>query len=96
MVENNLNDDVIKIFIESRLVKYEGFNLEQDYIGRSFNRCDVVFRLNERNLELVSIEENKVLKEVSIVDMEAKECIAFAKQAYIVFHQAICEIEKNH
>ncbi|UUM28382.1 hypothetical protein NQU59_04460 [Acinetobacter colistiniresistens] len=96
MVENNLNDEVIKIFIESRLVKYECFKQVQDYIGRSFNRCDVVFRLNERNLELVSVEENKVLQEVPIVDMEAKESIAFAKQAYMVFHQAICEIKKNH
>lgn len=96
MVENNLNDEVIKIFIESRLVKYENFNLVQGSIGRSFNRYDVVFRLNERHLELVAIEENKVLQEVPIVDMEAKECIAFAKQAYMVFHQAICEIKKNH
>ncbi|MEQ1310719.1 hypothetical protein [Acinetobacter sp. XH1639] len=96
MVENNLNDEVIKIFIESRLVKYENFNLVQGSIGRSFNRYDVVFRLNERHLELVSIEENKVLEKVQIVDMEASECIAFAKQAYMVFHQTICEIKKSH
>ena len=78
------------------MVKYENFNLVQGPIGRSFNRGNVVFRLNERNLELVSVEENKVLQEVPILDMKAKECIAFAKQAYMVFYQAICEIKKNH
>lgn len=78
------------------MVKYENFNLVQGSIGRSFNRGNVVFRLNERNLELVSVEENKVLQEVPILDMKAKECIAFAKQAYMVFYQAICEIKKNH
>jgi hypothetical protein len=96
MAEDNLNDEVIKIFIESLLVKHEGFTLMKHAIERSFNGYSIGFRLNVRQLELFTIDDNKVLERVQIVDMAASECITFAKQAYMILHRVICEIEKNH
>lgn len=96
MNEDNLNDEVIKIFIESWLVKYENFTLVQQSLEKSFNDYKVVFRLRGRQLELFSLNECKVLESIPISDIDADKCIAFAKQAYIAFHRAICEIKKNH
>ena len=96
MVEDNLNDEMIKIFIESWLVKYENFTLMQHSIEKSFNGFKVGFRLNSRELELFVIDDHKVLEKVQIVDMKEDKCIAFAMKAYLVFHKTICEIKKNH
>ncbi|MGG2096813.1 MULTISPECIES: hypothetical protein [Acinetobacter] len=96
MTEDNLNDEVIKIFIESWLVKYENFTLVQQSLEKSFNDYKIVFRLRGRQLELCSINEAKVLKIVQIPDVDTDKCIAFAMEAYLVFHQVICDIKKNH
>ncbi|MDR7016083.1 hypothetical protein [Acinetobacter sp. 3657] len=96
MIEDNLNDEVIKIFIESWLVKYDNFTLMQHFVEKSFNGYKVVFRLNGRQLELFAIDDHKVLERVQIVDVDTNKCIAFAMKAYLVFHKAICEIKKNH
>ncbi|ENU33384.1 hypothetical protein [Acinetobacter parvus] len=66
MIEDNLNDEVIKIFIESWLVKYENFILIQHSLEKSFNGYRVIFRLNGHQLELFSIDDHKVLEKVQI------------------------------
>lgn len=96
MVEDNLNDEVIKIFIESWLVKYENFTLIQNSVEKSFNGCRIAFRLNDRQLELYTVDDNKVLERVQIVDVDTNKCVAFAMDAYLVFHKTICEIKKSH
>lgn len=96
MMDNSLNDEIIKIFIESWLVKYENFTLIQHSVEKSFNGYKVVFRLNDRQLELFAIDDHKVLERVQIVDVNTNKCIAFAMEAYLVFHKTICEIKKNH
>lgn len=96
MAESNLNDEVIKIFIESWLVKYENFVVMQHSIEKSFNGFKIGFRLNCRVLELFAIDDYQVLEKVQIVDMKEDKCIAFATKAYLVFHNTICEIKKNH
>ncbi|GEM_PF-5655532 len=96
MVEDNLNDEVIKIFIESWLVKYENFTLIQHPVEKSFNGYRVAFSLNDKQLELYTFDDHKVLERVQIVDVDTTKCIAFAMEAYLVFHKKICEIKKNH
>lgn len=96
MIEDNLNDEVIKIFIESWLVKYENFILKQCFVEKSFSGYRVAFRLNDRQLQLYSIDDHKVLERVQIVDVDTNKCIAFAMEAYLIFHKAICEIKKSH
>lgn len=96
MIEGNLNDEVIKIFIESWLVKYENFILKQHFVEKSFNDYRVAFRLNDRQLELYAIDDHKVLEKVQILDMDTNKCIAFAMEAYLVFHKTICELKKSH
>jgi len=96
MTEYNLNDEVIKIFIESWLAKYEGFILIEHVLEKSFNSYRVAFRLKDRQLELYAIDDNKVLERVQIVDVDTNKCVAFAMEAYLVFHKSICGIKKNH
>ncbi|KXZ62331.1 hypothetical protein [Acinetobacter venetianus] len=96
MNEDNLNDEVIKIFIESWLVKYENFTLVQQSLEKSFHDYKVVFRLRGRQLELFSLNECKVLESIPISDIDADKCIAFAMEAYLVFHKTIGEITKSH
>lgn len=96
MTEYNLNDEVIKIFIESWLAKYEGFILIEHVLEKSFNSYRVAFRLNDRQLELYAIDDNKVLERVQIVDVDANKCVAFATKAYLIFHKTIGEITKSH
>lgn len=96
MVQDNLNDEVIKIFIESWLVKYENFVLTNYSLEKSFNGYKVAFRLKDRQLELFTIDEYKLLERVQIIDVETSKCLAFAIEAYLVFHKTICEIKKSH
>lgn len=96
MVEGNLNDEVIKIFIESWLVKYENFILKQHFVEKSFNDYRVAFRVNDRQLELYAIDDHKVIEKVQILDIDTNKCIAFAMEAYLVFHKTICELKKSH
>lgn len=67
-----LNDEIIKTFIESKLVEYDGFVLIGNHLEKSFNGFDVIFEAKDKQLLLYSISNGKILKSLSLVDMACK------------------------
>lgn len=91
-----LNDEIIKIFIESKLVECDGFTLVGSYLEKSYNGYIVVFKAENRQLLLHSTNDNKDLKSINLVDMKACKCIEFSIQSYNTFKECLSEIKKNH
>ena len=81
-----LNEEIIKIFIESWLVKCQSFLLFDDQVEKRTDGNRILFQLLNSKLELkdmlmISIEIPK--------DMNSKECILFAKNSYLEITQVI-------
>lgn len=91
----SLNKEVIKIFIEGWLVKYHGFSIINDRVGKDKEGFNLLFQLDGSILELRDVYQEKVLVSIEIPeDLDAKDCIAFAMRFYIQVAK-FCEKEKH-
>ena len=81
-----LNNEVIKIFIEGWLVKQDRFCL----VDRQVKRGDVVFDLTDNILVLKNIRSEKQFIAITIpYDLQPRDCIAFAVKSYYEISQVI-------
>lgn len=91
-----LNDEIIKIFIESKLVEHDGFVLVGNHLENSFNGFEVIFEARGRQLLLYSKRDSELLRSISLVDMEPYNCIEFSMKSYYSFKECLSEVKKNH
>jgi hypothetical protein len=81
-----LNNEVIKIFIEGWLVKQDRFYLVNEQVKRG----DVVFDLKGNILVLKNIKSEKQFITITIpYDLQPSDCIAFAMKSYCRISQVI-------
>lgn len=86
----NLNEDVIKIFIEGWLVRYHGFSLVENQVMKNSDRFKFVFQLFNSKLELKDLLQDRVVIAIEIPDeMNSKECMSFAMESYLRVSQII-------
>lgn len=81
-----LNHEVIKIFIESKLVRQYGFALIDDELKKR----QIVFRLNDSILTLSETKNGRKLISISIPnDIESADCMSFAIKSYLRISEVI-------
>lgn len=93
-MSEDLNNEVIKIFIEGWLVRYDNFLLIHNFVEKEINNHKVMFRLIEGNLELYIPSTQQILKAIQIQKIESAQCIAFAMQAYIEIKKSLMQFEE--
>lgn len=81
-----LNHEVIKIFIESKLVRHYGFALIDDELKKK----QIVFRLDNSILTLSETRNGRKLISISIPnDIESADCISFAMKSYLRISEVV-------
>ena len=81
-----LNHEVIKIFIESKLVIQYGFALIDDELKKR----QIVFRLDNSILTLSETRNGRKLISISIPnDIESADCISFAMKSYLRISEVV-------
>ncbi|OTG78528.1 hypothetical protein B9T23_00055 [Acinetobacter terrae] len=87
---NELNDEVIKIFIEGWLVKYHFFSLCNDKVEKRRNGVRVIFGLYNSRLELKDVAQDRVIISIEIPkDINSKDCMSFAMKSYLQVAQVV-------
>lgn len=56
----------------------------------------MVFEAKSRQLLLYSAIYGKILKFISLVDMEACNCIEFSMKSYYIFKECLSRVKENH
>lgn len=88
-----LNQEVIKIFIESRLISCHSFYLFNDHVEKREGDSRLVFELRNSRLELHSLRHNRIIVSIEIPEnIDSTQCVSFAKKSFLEISQVI---EKN-
>lgn len=78
----NPNFKIVKIFVESYLVKNHGFKFENNYLC-SNDDLKLVFVLDSNSLVLKSLKSTEEMIVVEIPkDISSQNCVSFAISAY--------------
>lgn len=85
-----LDEEIIKIFIEGRLVRYHSFSLFNDQVEKSSDGARIIFELRDSRLELKNVSQDRILSSIKIPsDMDSKDCMSFAMKSYLKIVQVI-------
>ena len=88
-----LNEEVIKIFIESQLISCHSFCLFNDYVEKKEGDSRIVFELRNSRLELHSMRDDRIIVSIEIPkSIDSTQCVSFAKKSFLEISQVI---EKN-
>lgn len=85
-----LNQEVIKIFIESRLISCHSFYLFNDHVEKRKGDSKILFELRNSKLELRNMQNDRVLISIKIPEnIDSTQCISFAKKSFVEISQIV-------